>query len=470
MSLNVEYVFKVLDRFSGPLDKLNKKVGVASEKMKRLGNSAKKLVPSFQQMAIAATAFATVGIMTAANFQEQMNGVAAVTQATGDQFDKLKKQAKEMGIQTQFSASEAAAGQAFLGMAGFKTDEILKVLPATLNLASAGSLDLASAADIASNIMQGFNADVSQAGRYIDVLAMAASKSNTDVMQLGEGMKYAAPVAAALGVSVEEATAAMGSLSNAGLQSSMAGTGLRKILSTLAKGGKKLTPIIGNMTLESDGFTAMLEEMRKRGITAAQAMDIFGERGGPAVLALVNQVDGMKKLNEQLSQSEGTAKRMADTKMQGLPGALKRLKSAFEGLMISIFDSEAIAAGIDKLADAIRGLATKVEIFKKSWSELTLELEKGNWLHKLSTLGERLHVGVLSMISEDMAQKAALRINRREQPSFDAQKLANEVAKNRRSQGTVNGTVNGEMTINNNGQKLKAPLTGALGGQMAGAM
>ena len=129
-----------------------------------------------------------------------------------------------MGRTTVHSATEAARGQAFLAQAGFDANEILSALPATLALATAGELDLASAADIASNVLSGFQMEANQTGRVADVLALAASKTNTSVLQLGSALAKAAPAAKAAGWSLEETTAAIGKLSDAGIQGEEAGT------------------------------------------------------------------------------------------------------------------------------------------------------------------------------------------------------------------------------------------------------
>ena len=122
-----------------------------------------------------------------ADFEGSMNAVKAVTGASAAEMNSLSDLAKEMGASTAFSAKEAADGMAFLGKAGFSANEIIEALPATLNLAAAGQLDLATASDIASNVLSGFNKDTSELGAVTDVMALAAASANTSVQALGQG-------------------------------------------------------------------------------------------------------------------------------------------------------------------------------------------------------------------------------------------------------------------------------------------
>ena len=167
------------------------------------------------------------------DFDTALRGVQAVTGATGEAFEMVADQARDLGATTQFTATQAAEAQTFLGRAGFETNEILAATPGLLSLAAAGQLDLARAADIASNVVQGFNLEASETGRVSDILAEAAANANTNVKQLGSAMSFVAPVSNSLGVSIEETTAAVGFLSDAGIQAERAGTGLRRVMLAL---------------------------------------------------------------------------------------------------------------------------------------------------------------------------------------------------------------------------------------------
>jgi len=302
-------------------------------------------------------AIGTGAVMAAANFEKSMNKVKAVTKGTTADFKAMDTQAKELGRTTQFSASQAADAMSFLGMAGLDAKEIMDAMPATLNLAAAGNLELATAADIASNVMSGFGAEAKDLGQFVDVLAAGFTNSNTDLNQLGEAMANAAPVASGFGVSIEETTAAIGLLSNAGIQGGAAGTSLKNILVQLDEQSESLGLSIydaaGNMIPLSD----QLAQLESKGLSTSDIMGKFGKIAGPGLLALMKEgSSGLSDLTGTLENSGGTAKKVADQQMKGLAGTMTRLKSATEGLAISF--GELILPVIEKLANFVIGLVT----------------------------------------------------------------------------------------------------------------
>lgn len=308
---------------------------------------------------------------TLAEFSQSMSTVKAITQATGGEFDELRDKAKDLGSTTRFAASEAADGMVFLARAGFEANEVLATITGTLQLAQAGGLELASAADIASNVLQGFRLEVAETARVVDVLALAANSSNTDVFQLGDALKFVAPIAAGVGVTIEETTAAIGALSNAGLQASSAGTGLRRVLSELESPSSKTIKLLRIMKVDTDevkisqvGLTAALDRLREAGIDTGQALELFGDRGGPAFEVLSSSIADVKRMTQELKNAEGTAKRIAETMDENLNGALFAVKSAFEAVIIAAgdFGAESLLTGsMRALAGALRALATNID-------------------------------------------------------------------------------------------------------------
>ena len=292
-------------------------------------------------------AFGGLTVKTAADFETAMNQVAAVSGATADQFQGLEAQAKELGRTTQFSASQAGEAMGFLAQAGFDANDILGAMPGTLQLASAAQLDLGTAADTVSNILSGYGLEVSELGRVNDVLVKTFTSANTNLQQLGEAMKYAGPVASAAGVGFEEAAAALGLMGNAGIQASMAGTSLRGAISRILTPTKQMEEAMdaaGLSFTDSEGRLKPLDEIVRQlephAEDAGLMMQLFGQRAGPAMSALVSQgADALTNLQFELENSAGTAKEIADVQMQGLNGALNALKSAFEGLQIAIAQS-----------------------------------------------------------------------------------------------------------------------------------
>src|SRR5690625_2873037 len=171
--------------------------------------------------------------VTGAKFQRQMSTVGAVSGATGADMEALKGKARDMGATTMFSATEAGEGMEFLARAGYNTDEIMTSIPSVLDLAAAGAVDLGDAADITSNVLSGFGMEASETAKVADVLALASARSNVDVQGLGEAFKYVGPVASMAGLSIEDTTAAVGLLGDAGIQGGQAGRMLRSGLQEL---------------------------------------------------------------------------------------------------------------------------------------------------------------------------------------------------------------------------------------------
>jgi TP901 family phage tail tape measure protein len=222
----------------------------AARASQRIGEFA-ALEGAGKAIAAPLTAIAKDAIAVFAGFDAKMAGVAAVSGAKGEDLKALRSLAKKMGASTKFSASQAAEAQSFLGMAGFKTNQILEALPATLDLAAAGNLDLGQAADIASNAISAFGLKAEETRRVADVMAKVAASANTSVSQLGEAFAYAAPAAHDFGMRMEEATALLGVAGNIGIQASAAGTALRAGAIELTKADKQ------NMLLEKLGVTVV---------------------------------------------------------------------------------------------------------------------------------------------------------------------------------------------------------------------
>ncbi|MEE8608994.1 MAG: phage tail tape measure protein [Nitrospiraceae bacterium] len=342
----------------------------------------KVLARAFAFSVIAIALRSTIGLL--ANFEQQMSTVRAISGATEAQFKSLTEEAKRLGITTRFSASEAAEGMVFLARAGFEVNEVLGSIQGTLLLAQAGALGLGEAADIASNVLKGFRLEVSETGRVVDVLALAANSANTTVGQLGQGLKFVAPIAAGLGVSLEETTAAMSALSDAGLQSTLAGTGLRRILSELESPAKKTRDILASVGLtEADvrvstvGLTKALTNLRDAGVDTGQALELFGDRGGPAFEVLSSSLPDVVRMTEELGNAGGTAERIARIMDDNLNGALLSVRSAFQGLILELGEAGATGAlrsFFDALAAGLRTLAANVDTIIKVLNVLVIVL------------------------------------------------------------------------------------------------
>jgi len=345
----------------------SKRVNKSLESMEKRAKRLERLFTKvFGGIAIAAGVRASIRLLR--DYSQEMSTMRAITGATQTQFESLNEKAKQLGITTRFSAREAAAGMTFLARAGFSVQETLDTIGPTLQLAQAGNLGLARSADIASNVLKGFRLETDQSGRVVDVLAKAANSANTDVEQLGQALSFVAPVAAGLNISLEQTVAAIGALSDAGIQGSRAGTGLSRVLAELESPADKTRQIFAAMGVDiakvkpsTVGLTAALKELESAGISTGTALEIFGQRGGPAFAVLAASIGDIETLEEKLDNAGGTAERVAAIMDDNLNGAALAFRSALEGLVIELGDSGVTGAlkalfaymtiGIRKLAE-----------------------------------------------------------------------------------------------------------------------
>lgn len=286
-------------------------------------------------------------VVMAAEFESSMNRVAAVSDATEEQLKELTEQALALGRSTRYTAAQAADAQNFLAMAGFRVNEILGAMPGTLQLAAAAQMDLGTAADIVSNVLTGYGMKVEELGRVNDVLVKAFTRSNTDLQQLGEAMKYAGPVASAAGIQFEEAAAALGLMGNAGIQASMAGTSLRGAITRILNPSKEVSGIMADLGLEFvdtagriKPLNEIIEQLGPHADNAGLFMELFGQRAGPAMMALVSQgAQALREMTVELENAGGTAERIAERQIRGTLGLGLALKSAWEDVQIAIGNS-----------------------------------------------------------------------------------------------------------------------------------
>lgn len=328
--------------------------------LKSIGKSLTS-VGSDLTMKVSAPLALAGGLMlkTAVDFDDSMRKVAAVTGATGDQFDRLRQQAIDLGASTAWSASESAEAMRYLGMAGLDTNEILEATPQMLNLASAGAMDLGAAADISTNVLSGFNLQVSDLAHVSDVLAQAASSANTSVEQIGHAMAYVGPVASSAGLSIEETTAAIQIMSDAGIRGTMAGTALRGALSSLLSPTTQATKVLASYGLTAadvdpqvHSLAEIIDTLGAVGLSTGDAMTLFGDRAGPAMLTLIRAGRrGIEDYTAALEDCDGAALRMAETMKGGIGGTLEEMEGAIESLSITFGDLIAEA-----LLPAIRGV------------------------------------------------------------------------------------------------------------------
>ncbi|MGG0853554.1 phage tail tape measure protein, partial [Bacillus paralicheniformis] len=304
------------------------------------------------------------------DFEKQMSKVQAISGGTAKDLAKLTEQAKELGASTSFTASQAAEAQNFLAMTGFKTNEIYGAMPGMLSLAAAGQLELGTAADITSNIMSAFALKAEESAHAADVIAYAASNANTNVEQMGEAMKFLAPNANSLGWGMEESAAAIMAFGDAGLQGTIAGQAFGTSLIRLATPARKAQKEIDRLGFEffdaagnMKSMPEVIAEMEKgmKGMTkeqqAATLKTIVGAEAYKHWAVLLQK--GSKALGEntkKLKESDGAAKKMADTMLDNAQGSITKFQSAMEGAKIAL--TEGLLPSIGDLADKGSALLT----------------------------------------------------------------------------------------------------------------
>lgn len=289
-------------------------------------------------------------IGTAANFEQAMSKVKAITNSSNEDMARLNETAQQLGATTQFSATQAAEAMSYLGMAGWKTDQIIAGMPGMLDLAAASGSDLATVADIVSDDLTAFGMSADQAGHMADVMAAASTNANTNVEMMGMTFKYAGAVAGALGYSLEDVSIATGLMANAGIKADQAGTSLRAIMTRLIdppKDAATALDALGISAVNADGsvkpFRQTIMELREKfkGLSqsekAQMASSIAGTEAMSGFLAVVNASDSdFDTLANAIDNADGASKQMANTMNDNAKGGAIQLQSAIEGVSIAI--------------------------------------------------------------------------------------------------------------------------------------
>lgn len=288
----------------------------------------------------------------AMQYEAAMDKVGAVAniQKSSVAYKELNAQAKQLGENTAFSASQAAEGMQYLAMAGFNPEQIKQTMPGMLDLAKAGDTDLATTADISSNILSGFGMEASEMGKLGDVLTAAFTSSNTNLTMLGDTMKYVAPMAAKAGASIEETAAMAGLLGNVGIQASQAGTSMRAMFTRLAgppKMAADALSAIGVQTKDAAGNMRKMPDIladvynSTKHLGNGDQLEIFkriaGDEAGAAFAELVKQAGtgGLQEYIAKLEHSSGRASQVARQMADNLKGDITALNSAKEGMQIT---------------------------------------------------------------------------------------------------------------------------------------
>lgn len=338
----------------------------------RFSHSAGKLGTGIAMTAAAAAPLAAM-IGTAANFEQAMSKVKAITNSSNEDMERLTATAQDLGSKTQFSASQAAEAMSYLGMAGWKTEQIISGMPGLLDLAAASGSSLATVADIVSDDLTAFGMSADQAGHMADVMAAASTNANTNVEMMGQTFKYAGAVAGAMGYSLEDVAVATGLMANAGIKADQAGTSLRSIMTRLAAPTKEsgnAMDQLGISVVNADGtmkpFMTTMKDLRAAfaGLSEAEKAEkakmIAGQEAMSGLLAVVNASDeDFAKLSNSIMDCDGAAAKMAGTMNDNAKGGAIQLQSAIEGVSIAIGQIflPTLAQIAGGLASAVGGVA-----------------------------------------------------------------------------------------------------------------
>lgn len=354
---------------------------LATAPLKKLIDVAKN--PITQAVAFTGVSVgATDTLNTYKSFEQGMANVKAISGATGEQFDALVEKAKELGETTQFSASEVAEAMENTAMAGWDPSQITSQMQGLLDLAAAGSVDLATASDVvASAIAQfGMKDQKNAASEIADVLAATATSTKTDIEGLGESLKYVGPLAGSLGFNIKDVSIALGVMGNSAIDAGSAGTALRSLFTRMAKDGslteeetnevaaamKKVGVSMTDGAGKAKPLRQILRDLRTgfSGLSESEktqvAASLAGQEAMSGLLAIVNaSEDDFNDITEAIDNSAGAAKNMANTKMDSLEGSLKYLQSAAEGVQISI--GEQVSPYIREAVDAVTAAMPEIQ-------------------------------------------------------------------------------------------------------------
>ena len=324
-------------------------------------------------------------VQTYADFEAAMSEVKAISGATSEEFAQLTDKANQMGAVTKFTASESAEAFKYMAQAGWDAKEMMDGIEGLMSLAAASGEDLGTTSDIVTDALTAFGMSAKESGRFADVMAMAANATNTDVAKMGDTFKYVAPVAGALGYSIEDTAVAIGLMANNGIKASQAGTSLRSLLTNLTHPVGQAEDAINDLGISitnADGsvkpLSQTLQELRSKfgalseAERAQYAAMLAGQEGMSGLLAIVNASDqDFADLTEQINNSSGAAQEMADIMMDNLAGKFELFTGALDSMKMSLGEKfkpylmEALDWLTDKVPDVENALLTAMNSFDR---------------------------------------------------------------------------------------------------------
>ncbi|EQC1536953.1 phage tail tape measure protein [Clostridium botulinum] len=373
---------KEIDKQENSWNKISKKLDSAGNKFKTAGKKMESVGKGITTKVSAPLAgLGAIAVKTTADYDDSMSQLKAITNSSTEDMKKMSDQAKDLGVKTRYSAKEASDSMVMLGQAGYRTTEIMNTMPAVLNLAQAGAIDLTQSTDVLVSSMSQFGIETKNASHVADVLSLGANKANLGVNDMAEALKYAGSMANTAGWSIEETASAIGLMSNYGIKGSQAGTALRGAISRLVKPSEasaEKMEALGIKVFDNNGkmkaLGEVIDEVKKgtSGLTEEQKMNtlvtIFGQEAIAGINALMTEGgDSVRKYADELKKADGSAEKAAQTMEDNMGGAFRSLKSAMEGAAISIGSAA---------APAIREITDKITELTRKFSALSPETQK----------------------------------------------------------------------------------------------
>ena len=371
-------------------------------------NQTKKVESSLGQLAkkaggVALAFFGTQGIVnafssatqTGAEFEQNLKNLGVISGATGGKLRQLEQSALRLGGSTKFTASQVGLLQIEFSKLGFTSDEILQVTEGTLNLSTAFGTDLASTAEIAGSTLRAFGLDASETTRLTDVMATSFSSTALDISKFANSMSFVAPVASVAGFSIEDTTAILGTLANAGVSGSMAGTALRRVFLDLTNSSSRLSKELGGGINSVEDLDVALVKLKNSGMPTEEMLKLVDKTAVSAFSILLEGAGSMGQLATEFENATGAGQRMATEMLDTLEARFAILRSATDDLKIAFFETfdEALKASIDRITEAVGAVSEffkqldespletairDIEALGGSTGELRLELAQAN--------------------------------------------------------------------------------------------
>lgn len=361
--------------FNRGLRRSKKQLTTFQSALKGTSNMVKGMLSAFAVGAILTQLRSLV--TTTSDFADAMARVKVISQANAKQFAMMEKEARRLGATTRFSAVEAAQGFQFLTMAGLSSEQAMEALGSTLDLAGAAMVDVGYAADVTTNLISGFGLQVSDTKKVVDLLAHTTRSSNTNLEELYDGMKEAAPMATQLGISIDEVATSMALFANSGIKGQRAGVAFSGVMARLLRQPKEVADSLQDLgveineaTIRNEGFLNTMIKLNQAGINATQMTKIFGLHVKTAGIFAGKTATEIHIMSELLEDYNNAASDMSTEGLGEYTKAVKQLSSSWDELLISFGKSGAIDA-VTSLVDGLKHVIQNIDTIIEKWIYLT---------------------------------------------------------------------------------------------------